>query len=249
MKNFKFLIILFYYNRPNLVKNSLYSLKNSTYKNWELHFIDDGSDINGKDLVCGIFDDTSNITFYNSFDTLEDKIKRRGYQGSNMGKYAQESINKSTSDYGLFLCDDDMLIPNYLENLNKFYNLNPNKNYSYCHIKIYDPKKEIPSEPFKKISYKQNITKNTNPYYVLDISQVSFNVEEYKKENIRFPYPLTVNIDAEVFIQMYNKWGSIEYNGIDGQFKAIYDDNLMVRSGRVVGGHESEDFVYKIKVQ
>jgi len=247
MKNYKFLIISFYYNRPNLVKNALLSLKNSTYANWELAFIDDGSDIPGEDIVKDIFEDTSNISFYNSYDSLEDKMKRRGYQGSNMGLYAQKALDKSNSDYGLFLCDDDMLIPDYLEKLNKFYNINPEKYYSYCHIKTYDPKELIPTEPFDKVEYKQNITESTNPFYKLDMSQVSFNVKEAQKEEIYFPYPLTVNIDAEVFLQMHQKWGDITFNGIDGEYKAIYEDNLMRRSGQVVGKRESEDYVYKIK--
>jgi len=249
MTNYKFLIICFYYNRPNLVKNALYSLKNSNYTNWELAFIDDGSDISGEEIVKNIFVDTSNITFYNSYDTLEDKMKRRGHQGSNMGKYAQQALDSSKCDYGLFLCDDDILVPNYLEKLNEFYNNNLDKFYSYCHIKTYDPKVEIPSEPFEKVTYHQNITEPTNPFYKLDMSQVSFNVKECQKEKIFFPYPLTVNIDAEVFLQMYQKWGNITYNGIDGEYKAIYEDNLMRRSGQVVGKRESEDYVYKIKLQ
>lgn len=249
MKNFKFLIISFYYNRPNLFKNSLLSLYNSTYKNWELAVIDDGSDIEGESIAKNIFKDISNITFYNSFDTLEHKMQRNGHQGSNMGKYAQEALECSNSDYALFLCDDDMLLTDYLEKLNQYYILNEDIYYSYSHIKIYNPKDGMPFEPFIKKEYHQNIEEPTCPFYKLDMSQISFNVREYRKEKIKFPYPLTVNVDAEVFLQMYQKWGNVVYNGIDGQYKAIYEDNLMVRAGKVLGGIESEEYVYKINIQ
>ena len=44
MKNFKFLIVLPYYNRPEMFRNGLKSLLESTYDNWHLAVIDDGSD-------------------------------------------------------------------------------------------------------------------------------------------------------------------------------------------------------------
>lgn len=249
MKNFKFLVILFYYNRPNLVKNALNSLKNSEYTNWELAFIDDGSDIPGESIVKYTFSDLSNITFYNSNDSIQDKIKRNGYQGSNMGMYGQQALVDSKSDYAIFLCDDDMILPSYLGNLNTFYNINIDKNYSYCHIKVYDPKITIPSEPFDKSLYHQNITEPTCPFYKLDMSQVSFNVKETLNQGIKFPYPYTVNIDAEIFLQMYSRWGDITFNGIDGEYKAIYEDNLMRRAGDVIGKRQEDKHVFNVKIK
>ena len=249
MIKYRFLIILFYYNRPNLVKNALISLKNSSYKDWELAFIDDGSEVDGESIVKDIFKDVSNIKFYKSYDTIENKLKRNGYNGSNMGKYAQESLECSNADYCIMLCDDDMLIYDYIENLNKFYNKNTNLNYSYCHIKVYNPYNVIPIEPFEKENYAQNITYPTCPYYKLDMSQISFNITQVLEFGIKFPYPHTVNIDAELFLQMYAKWGDVTFNGIDGQYKAIFDDNLMRRAGQVVGLIESDEYVYRIKLK
>lgn len=246
MKNFKFLIIVFYYNRPELVKNALLSIKNSSYSNWEIAFIDDGSEILGKPIVESIFEDTSNITFYRSNDTVEDKVKRNGYQGSLMGMYAQEALKNSTSDYCLMLCDDDILVVDYLEKLNYFYNRYPHHYYSYCHIKKYDPTQIIPIEPFNKEEYHQNVTEPVCPYYKLDMSQVSFNIQETLKAGVVFPFPYTVNIDAEVFLKMYYAWGNIHFNGIDGQYKAIFEDNLMRRAGAVLGKIQTDEHVYNI---
>lgn len=57
MNDLTILILLFYYNRPELVKNALFSIKNNNYVNWKLAFIDDGSLINGEKIVRSIFNE------------------------------------------------------------------------------------------------------------------------------------------------------------------------------------------------
>ena len=42
--NLKFLIVLVYYKRPKMVLNALESIKNLSYGNWQLDFIDDSGD-------------------------------------------------------------------------------------------------------------------------------------------------------------------------------------------------------------
>ena len=42
MESLKILILLFYYDRPEMVKNALKSIENSSYKNFTIAFIDDG---------------------------------------------------------------------------------------------------------------------------------------------------------------------------------------------------------------
>jgi len=42
--NLKFLIVLVYYKRPKIVLNALESIKNLSYENWQLDFIDDSGD-------------------------------------------------------------------------------------------------------------------------------------------------------------------------------------------------------------
>ena len=51
MEQLKFLILLFYYNRPEMVKNALQSINESTYTNFTIAFIDDGSEHEGKPIV------------------------------------------------------------------------------------------------------------------------------------------------------------------------------------------------------
>jgi len=45
------------YNRANFIKETIESIRNQTYQNWELIIIDDGSDDNTEEMVLGIKDD------------------------------------------------------------------------------------------------------------------------------------------------------------------------------------------------
>ena len=121
-KDLKFLIIFFYYNRPDMVRNALNSINKLTYKNFEIAFIDDGSEVKGEPIVRSILKPSflKKVNFIDTNDTVEDKINR---EGSEIGKYANEAIKESDADIVLMLCDDDAMVPDYLNSLNRFINL------------------------------------------------------------------------------------------------------------------------------
>lgn len=50
------------YNRANFIKETIESIRDQTYQNWELIIVDDGSDDNSEEIVQGIKDDR--IQFY-----------------------------------------------------------------------------------------------------------------------------------------------------------------------------------------
>jgi glycosyltransferase involved in cell wall biosynthesis len=246
----KILIVLFYYNRPNLVRTALNSIKNHNYSNWEVAFIDDGSEISGKSIVEEIFEDTSNFKFYNTNDTIDDKLNRNGVNGSLMGKVANEAILESDADYVLMLCDDDALYPDYLLKLNQYFQDNLEENYVYSHIKIFDPTTENPSVDLPFRDHTLNKTDTICPFYALDMSQISWRRKPFEEnEDIRFPYPFTVNIDAELFLKMYSNWGNIKFSGFIGQYKAIFLDNLSHRMGRVLHTEHPDTHIFNINVK
>ena len=88
-KELKFLILLFYYNRPKMVLNALNSINKLSYKKFEVAFIDDGSDNPGEPIVRETLKPSflKKVTFYNTNDTVKAKIERGG---SNFGKLANE---------------------------------------------------------------------------------------------------------------------------------------------------------------
>jgi len=247
MNSNKFLVILFYYNRCKLVEESLRSLLTQDHDNWEVAMVDDGSTVPGIDIVKKIIPDHMHrVSYYRIDDTAEQKIKRKGVDGSQMGMYANYAIEKSNADHAVMLCDDDVLCPGYLNRLNTYYNENPNVHYAYSHIKTYNPSVEVPSNVKEVRPHKLNYTGPMQPYYALDMSQVSFSLQRFKKDGIQFYSPWTVNIDAELFGQMFQKWGLCQFTGFLGQYKAIHDDSLSHRMGQVLGGNKPLESVYNI---
>lgn len=222
----KIQILLFYYERPKFILNALNSIKKEKYKNWEVHFIDDGS-VNspGKPIVESIFnaEELSKTFFYNTNDSKEEKLKRGA---SIFGKFANEAMINSTADISIMLCDDDAIYPNYFEYLNAFYSINVNINYAYSHVCVFDPFVEnienVPVRPHSLNAYFQPI----NPQNHVDASQVSWRRKAAIENNIWFPYPKTYNLDADLYIQMFNKLGPCYYTSFFSQYKAFHFDQL-----------------------
>ena len=89
----KFLIIIAYYNRPEIVKNALNSIVDLNYDNYEVAFVDDGSEAKGEDIVTAIFPQEilDKTSFYRCDDTAIQKQQQGGrtrkvYAITNNGK-------------------------------------------------------------------------------------------------------------------------------------------------------------------
>ena len=219
----KFLILFFYYNRPEMVLNAIKSLNKNTYKNFEIAFIDDGSDQPGEEVVRNELKPSfvKKTTFYNTNDTVEAKIERGG---SEFGKIANEAVKNSDADIVLMLCDDDALFPDYLDKLNKFYRYNPKINYAYCKLKYYDPTKQ--SYTKAKENEEDDHTKLINPVTNLDSSQVSWRRKCMIEKDFWFPYPRTRNLDAVMFVHLWFYYKHCAPIKEFGQYKAKFEDQL-----------------------
>lgn len=233
MKKLKFELVIPYYKRPTIVLNALNSIKNSTYKNWNLTLIDDSGDDAFRETFYNFGLDKSKISYNPILMSDEEKLK---IGGSIFGKYINDVILNSDSDIFILICDDDALTYDYMEKLNIFYTNNPNEHWSYCHLKFYNP--EI--EPYTNSkNYCENISLNMvdlnanttiiNPYFRLDSSQVSFKINSLLYKNITYPHPYTANLDAVIFNNFYQVWGGCSFNGIVGQHKGWFENQLSFR--------------------
>lgn len=228
----KFLILLFYYERPEFLKNALESVKNSTYKNWDLCVIDDGTDKPGLSVIddCFSYDErlSHKITYIQTFDSKESKLQRGGSQ---FGEYANCVIKISDADVVLMLCDDDLLMPEYMCQLDRFYRTNDHIKYSYSHLIFYDPTVGPPSQRnVVDTEYTRYLNSNTdpiNPARMVDSSQVSWKRDKWMSDGLYFPSPRTSNLDEVIFEQMYEKWGGCPFNEIVGQWKGIHEGQLI----------------------
>ena len=156
MEQKKFIILLFYYDRPNIVKNALYSLNELDYTNFEVAFIDDGSKNPGKSVAEEILkpDILSRVTFYNTNDSVEKKIDQGG---SVFGKLANDAIKNSDAEYSIMLCDDDALVSDYLLYLNEYFQLNDFVTYCFSKVYFFNPAIETYKEYKEYSTYNQHI--------------------------------------------------------------------------------------------
>lgn len=227
----KFLILLPYFNRPNLVKFAINSVLSETYENWELVICDDGSDVTAEEVLLsmGIQDERIKIK------RLNDSIYDKETVGSRSGKMMNEATCESDADYVIILCDDDGIFPGYLEGLNKFYEKNPIIKYSYGHVSIYNPQFFIDTEqlPEKDLSVHMNYTHDLNGNCMLDASQVSWKLNKYT-ESI-FPFPQTAALDAVVFQKLFELFGPCKFNGLVAQYKGWFVDQMGNRLDQGLG--------------
>lgn len=233
----KIQILLMYYERPNIVKNALNSIKEMNYEDWELVFLDDGSVVAGEPIVRDILKNSLHkVRFFNTNDILEDKNKRGE---SHIGLFMNYAIVTSDAEITLILCDDDAITPEYFNNINRFYTENPDKVWAYCHVTGYNPL----TQDFHKVSATPNewlnrYTMPVNPSCALDSSQISWRTRCTKKEGIYLPFPLTCGLDADLFLKMQTKYGPCSFLGSVGQYKAIFSDQMSTR-GKIPPKYDS----------
>ena len=222
----KIQILLFYFERPKFVLNALKSIKAQKYKKWELHFIDDGSvKSKGKEIVQKIFshEELNKTYFYDTEDSIEQKLKQGG---SIFGKVANEAMQSTDAEITLMLCDDDALYDDYLENLNEYFLNNPEVKYAYSHVCVFDPFTEKIEEVKIRNWFLNNHTTPIHPVNKVDASQVAWRRKISLENNILFPFPQTISLDAVVYEKLYNSFGPCPYTGFVSQYKAVHKDQL-----------------------
>jgi glycosyltransferase involved in cell wall biosynthesis len=232
MKDLKFLIILAYYKRPKMVLNALESIKNLSYQNWNLEFIDDSGDDDFKSTLLNYGLDNSKINYVAICDSEEQKLVQGG---SRHGEFMNNAIHNSDSDVVIILCDDDAIIDGYFEYLNEYYNLNPEVNWAYSKVMFFNPSLDHYSQSTLTTNYThQGSVYNTlnqyeepiYPYCKVDGSQVSFRTKVFKEGNIFYPSPQTRNLDAAIFSKIYNQYGYCYPTFTYGQYKGVFEDQL-----------------------
>lgn len=233
MEQQKFLILLFYYDRPNIVKNALHSLNELDYDNFEIAFIDDGSTNPGKPIAEEILNENviQRVTFYNTNDSVQRK-KLQG--GSVFGKLANDAIKNSTAEYALMLCDDDAIVSDYLLYLNEYFQLNDFITYCFSKVYFFDPSQETYKEFTENAAYTHpgstyslnHYAEPINPVGKVDASQICWKTSCNKQGNIWFPYPLTRGLDAALYQQLFDKYGYCYPTFTYGQYKGAFADQL-----------------------
>jgi len=226
-EDMKVLILLAYFERPNMIKIALESIKRQSYHNWEVAFCDDGINYLGKPIVKKMFSkkDLAKFKFYATGDSPEQK-KKQG--GSKHGQMLNDAMTESNADLAFILCDDDALYKDYLKNLVNFYQENPESIYSYGKVSIYNPNEFINFETLEDNfnSVLNHRSGPISPAYTVDASQVSWRLGRFKEAGIKFLSPQTAALDANLYQQLERAFGKCDANECVAQYKGQYPQQL-----------------------
>lgn len=230
-KKNKILIVLPYYDRPQIVLNALNSviIANEYYDNWHLAIIDDGSKSPIKPIAEDVLRDVlDKVSFYNTECSVEDKLNNRGL----LGKFINQAVNDIPADIELCLPDDDALYHDYLLNLNKYMNDNPNVEACYSNVLIYNPIKEPPQDSLDRMigfwnKRKESIDRLSG---VLDICQIAVRSIIHKKYSLWCGESDTLDVDWKMGRRAEKSKLIVEYTGFISQYKGIHDNQLSVRA-------------------
>jgi len=161
-------IILTTYNRKDLLKKSLDSVVNQTYKNMEIIIGDNHSDDGSEELCREYADKDSRIRYFR--------------HDENIGMTANGNfvVSKITGDYWIGICDDDWLDLDCMEKCVEFLTKHPDYTAIYPLTKLYDTNYNIIeiAKP-QKFNYSE-VNKRIKKYVNTNLS--TFCVGLYRRE-------------------------------------------------------------------
>jgi glycosyltransferase involved in cell wall biosynthesis len=235
VENHKIIVLLTYYERPELVKEFLRSLlrANEFYDNWELAFIDDGSIQKGRPIAERILKDVLHkVVFYDSRMTPE--MKKLG-NGSYIGYLMNQAIRESDADLVIMAGDDDEIHPEYMPNLNRFFADRPECMSCYSNVYVFNPLHQRATETHWLYSddptWKGHewFGKPINCAFKVDGIQVCWRRSCSTVHGAWLPYPVKVNHDAIFFQELYDRTDCSVYTGFVSMWKGRHGGQLHTR--------------------
>lgn len=226
-------IVMFYYNRPTMVRTALRSIREQTSHDWILSVIDDSSDFPAEPVVREeLSDHQEKLAFVNTNITKEYRAKFH----STIGQHANELIRsrQDEAEIALILCDDDALYPDYIEKMTRFYQDNPDVIYAYSMVTVFDPTTgEYPCPgPLTQIHF--NRVGPVSPSGAIDMCQCSWRVKPFIKADILFPHRQTLALDWHVYVEMEKHFGLCMPMKFAGVFKGRHKDQVNRRESRLI---------------
>lgn len=167
--------ILTSYNRPTFVRNSLKSIQDQTYQNYQLIVIDNSTEMYIKPVI-------------KEFCFAEVQLKLMSWTEDQIAKtnilaiHMNIGLSMANGDLVCFLCDDDYYFPTWFEKAARFFESNEDKSVGFGKL-VYSTSRDMifPDNP---IRYPEEVL--TRPWGNVDHNQVihrnfkhAFKVPEY----------------------------------------------------------------------
>lgn len=111
-----FSIVIPAYNREQFIQPLISSIRKQTYDDYEIIIVDDGSSDNTKQVVSGLMNG-------------EPRLRYIHQQNAERAAARNNGIKNAIGNYVLFIDSDDIMLPNYLSDLNQLIIANPSYNF------------------------------------------------------------------------------------------------------------------------
>lgn len=196
-------IITASYNYENYIKETIESVINQTYTNWEMIIVDDGSKDNSVEVIKSYCEKDSRIKLY----------QHEGGINKGLAETVKLGISKAQSEWIAFLESDDSIVPDYLEKKIKVINEHPEVKFIFNDVNLFGIEERIKFYDLyfknaKKILSENPYPKNLSRYF-REINIVpTFSTVTLKKEllqGIDFNSPIKAFLDYHLWIQIVQK--------------------------------------------
>lgn len=150
-------IIVPCYNQQNYIKDTLLSVINQTYQNWECIIVNDGSTDNSLDIIL-------------PFTEMDNRITVLNQDNQGLANSRNNGIKKSNGKYILALDSDDIISPTYIEEIISAFNFDSElkvvytlaDRFGYYREKWYLPEYSYEMELFQNCIYCSAIYKRVD---------------------------------------------------------------------------------------
>ncbi|CAA0095293.1 Putative glycosyltransferase EpsE [BD1-7 clade bacterium] len=128
----KFSIITITYNRAHLIEETIQSVLDQTYQNFEMIIVDDGSTDNTKEVIDKYIEEYG------------DKFRYIPHKHVGMLNILRNiAIENATGEILTILDSDDLLIPTKLKEMHSIFSENPDVNFVFHNLQYFDQKRSL----------------------------------------------------------------------------------------------------------
>lgn len=152
-------ILMTSYNRENFIEQSIKSVLNSSFQNWELIILDDHSSDN-------------TVQIAKNFEKEDERIRVHVNQ-KNIGQFSNRNkiVKYARGKYLKYLDSDDLLYPHGLSVLVKYMEKFPEAGYGLCSLNQ-DEEKIFPFQLNPKNAYERHYIKNKPLFHKAPLSSI-----------------------------------------------------------------------------
>jgi glycosyltransferase involved in cell wall biosynthesis len=207
-----FSIIIPTYNRADLIPETIRSVQNQTFENWECIIVDDGSTDNTKSIIEDLIKQDSRLKYIYQENAERSAARNNG-------------IRNSSGEYICFLDSDDHFVANHLEKLKAFIE---SQKETIC--LIINQSINVSADGEYKTNLKQPSTNHVEFLYLNPVSPSRVCVHREILSDCKFDEDIVIVEDVILWMKIADKYPVYVSDHIGVRYN-IHQDNSVNRKG------------------